>query len=230
MDPDSYNQAPKPVKTATNPETGWVEAQRLPAEEKQYSFGTDWLPFMRSTTKVALLVEHQLARKNAGHARTCRIEVVSELDKTVGKQLEPDGTVKADYLAHSLDGNLTAWAERAAKFSEKQKAKKEAWGINLTNVPFKAGPVEIKNTIERILEKEGCVKAIDPWWAKKGWVHDGGVTVFLNEKDATDLLELGKEGIMFSEEYRRKIKITPGSDGRLARILSPIPKSTDLWD
>lgn len=98
----------------------------------------------------------------------------------------------------------------------------------MTNLPYRAGPEEIKAFVERTLEKENCVKAMDPWWAKKGWVHDGGVTVYLDEKDAMKLLDAGAEELVFSAEMRRRVKITPGSDGKVSRLL--FPETADPWD
>ena len=203
---------------------------RLPVEERGYTFGTEWLPEIRTTTKVALLTEHLLAKAGAGHARKCRPEVAAELQNTVACHIDIHGVPTPDYVASGNDSDLAAWAARAAKFRDKQKTKAESWGVNLSNLPFKAGPQDIKKFVEDLLDKPGCVKAIDPWWAKAGWVHNGGATVFLDELDARELLEIGAGEPEFSKALPRKVKITPGTDGKLARLLSCNTQISDPWD
>jgi hypothetical protein len=219
---------PEQIKGMINPATDWIDWARLPAEERHYKFGPEVLPFLRSSTKLVLLIEDQMARGGAGHARRSNPEVLAELEKAVGKYLSPEGIADREYVASSNDDELVAWAARAEKFAAKQVIKDNSWGINLTNLPFRAGPEEIKGFVERTLEKKGCVLAMDPWWAKKGWIHDGGVTVYLSEKDAQHLLDAGAEELVFSPELRRRVKITPGSDGKITRVLCP--QAADPWD
>ena len=50
----------------------------------------------------------------------------------------------------------------------------------------------------------------------------------MDEKDAMKLLDAGAEELVFSAEMRRRVKITPGSDGKVSRLL--FPETADPWD
>jgi len=182
---------PPAVLPLLNPNTGWVDLASLPQTSRLYTFGKEFIPFLQASTQIRLLIEHLMGAEGAGQCKRLWAETAAEISKNFLPALLPEGGIKPDYLASADPNcNLDAWGTRYKAFCEKQKVKGENVGINLNNIPYKAGPEQIRKLVEDALDAPGAIKAMDPWWKKESWSHDGAVTIYLSEKNARELLSI----------------------------------------
>lgn len=218
------------IQRVLNPKTGRVELARLPQTKKTYRFGPEWIEYLSGEDITILAIEHELSIGGAGRAKRLRNDCISLIQEAAASRIDPQGGIKPEYLETHPGETLAAWNERHIKFHEKQRIKKEAFGVNVTNLPYRAGPNLIKKFLEEAIGRDGAILAMDPWWSKEGWVHDGGVTVYTKEDHARKLIELGKEGLCFrwnDPPMNRRLTITPGPDRKLGTDPRAI---SDPWD
>lgn len=224
---------PEEIKSCIDPDTGWIGWESLPRSSRAYHFGPQWLKFVKNSTKLILLMENEMARGGAGHARRLREDAAIELGKLYQGALATEGGLDKKTLeAHKDDEHLVAWNQRHIKFRHKIKIKEKSCGLNIANIPYKAGPEDINKYVDKVLEKDGCIKAIDPWWARDGWYHQGSVTIYVTKEDGKILLDKGAKGeLIFAwndPPMKRTLKVSGGKDGKL--VPKAPPKVGDKWD
>jgi hypothetical protein len=179
-----------------------------------YNFGVEVLPYLSGAVKVRLLIEHKMAIGGAGHCRQVEQQVYNFLEGQVGYglvswELSEDyaslskqraapnyHTDMVDIFAVEPDIVLEQWLGHYRKFLEKQAKKAGREAVHLGNVPYNCGPKEVKDGVEDLLGWKGCVFAIDPWWRKDVWEHDGTVTVYVPKVAASDLVQKCRDGAL----------------------------------
>ena len=195
------------ARALVDPLTKVIPWEHLPKNERLYCFGVEFLSYLSHTVKLRLFIESKMAWGGAGHCRKLPTTVSNHLEsqyayglslwessddyrdllkKRASSPLDLDNLV---ILAKGDDVVLDQWLGHYRKYLDKQSKKLGRVGINLANIPYTAGPVEIKRSVEQLLGWEGSVSAIDPWWQKDSWSHDGTVTVYMPKVAANDLVE-----------------------------------------
>jgi hypothetical protein len=197
------------ARALIDPLTKKIPWEHLPKTSRYYNIGAEVLPYLSNSVKMRLLIEHKMAWGGAGHCRKLSAQVFNFLEGHLGFGLSAweasddyrslsKERVATGYQADSLnveqDSVLEQWLGHYRKFLDKQAKKVGRVAVNLASVPYAAGPKEIKETLETFLGWKGCVSAIDPWWKKDVWVHDGTVTVYLPKVAANQVLDACQEG------------------------------------
>jgi len=200
------------AKALVDPLTKRIPWENLPKTSRSYNFGVEVLPYLTGAVKVRLLIEHKMACGGAGHCRRLRKQVHDFLEGQVGYGLgtwelsEDYRSLSKQRVASNYHSDMTdvffvepdtvleQWLGHYRKFLEKQIKKAGRVGVNLANVPYNCGPKEVKDGVESLLGWKGSVFAIDPWWKKDVWEHDGTVTVYLPKVAAHELVDKCKEG------------------------------------
>jgi hypothetical protein len=208
------------ARSLVDPLTKVIPWEHLPKNERFYSFGPEFLPYIASSVKLRLLIESKMAWGGAGHCRKLATAVADHLEsqnsyglslweasddyrdllkKRVGSEYEVD---VVESLSKGQDVVLDQWLGHYRKYLDKQLKKLGRVGVNLANIPYTAGPVEIKKAVEQLLGWEGSVSAIDPWWQKDSWNHDGTVTVYMPKVAANDLVARCEEQALMIRPVR----------------------------
>lgn len=194
------------AKALVDPLTKSIPWEHLPKEERAYTFGPEFLQFLSDSVRLRLLIESRMAWGGAGHCRKLTSSVTNHLDSLYSYgislwQASDDyrdllksrsGSSNRDQAENVIvlgqDAVLDQWFGHYRKYLDKQAKKLGRVGVNLANIPYTAGPIDIKRAVEQLLGWEGAVSAIDPWWQKESWNHDGTVTVYMPKVAANDLL------------------------------------------
>lgn len=195
------------AKSLVDPLTKSIPWEHLPKDERLYSFGPEFVQFLSDSVRIRLLIENRMAWGGAGHCRKLTTSVANQLESlySFGLSLWNDSGDSRDLLkSRSGTGSsilpndsvvleqdvvLNQWLGHYRKYLDKQLKKLGRVGVNLANIPYTAGPVDIKRAVEQLLGWAGSVSAIDPWWQKHSWNHDGTVTVYMPRVAANDLVE-----------------------------------------
>jgi hypothetical protein len=230
-------KAPQPTPDFIEPfvnENGWVRLDRLPQNDRYYLFNEDFLPYINNPTKVRLLVEDRMARGSAGHCKRCTKLVSDSIERSTSHALTDDGSIIPPYGSYLFESGLElgAWLERYKTFVTKQITKSAHIAINVSNIPYKARAVDIKRTIEEIIDQPNSIVAMDPWWNKDTWTHKGAVTIYLTEKNARTFLKIAEQGdakMFFNSPIPKEwvLKAWPAKKGTETKESSPTP---DEWD
>jgi hypothetical protein len=194
------------ARALIDPLTKRIPWEHLPKTPRNYTFGTEVISYLAGAVKVRLLIEHKMAWGGAGHCRKLNQQVYNFLESQVGygltswelnedyrslskQRASTDYNMSlSDTFAVEPDIVLEQWLGHYRKFLEKQAKKAGRVAVNLANVPYMCGPKEVKDGVEALLGWKGCVSAIDPWWKRDAWEHDGTVTVYLPKIAAQDLV------------------------------------------
>lgn len=219
-----------PFEEFKDERTGFIPKEKLPGTLKTISAGPEWLDYLSGPDKAMLMLENLMAKGGAGHARRLRTDTEEALHKMISYAIDIHSGLTEDFLEKNKSNKeLLAWNERYKKFLQKQKKKGENYAINITNIPYRATREEIESLIDDLLGSKGNVQAIDPWWCKDAWRHDGGCTIYVKKEHAEKLLELAntEKITMDCGTGKRHIRINPGHDGKLTRREG---KVEDVWD
>lgn len=194
------------AKVLIDPLTKVIPWEHLPKTERFYNFGPEFLQHISNTVKLRLLMESKMAWGGAGHCRKLSTSVENHLEsqysyglslwessddyrdllkRRAGSDYEGG---EVDIIASGEDVVLDQWFGHYRKYLDKRAKKLGRVGVNLANIPYTAGPLDIKRAVETLLGWEGSVSAIDPWWQKESWNHDGTVTVYMPKVAANDLI------------------------------------------
>lgn len=230
--------------------TKQIPWERVPKDGRSYLFGEDFLPYLSLEMKFRLLLESKMAWGGAGHCRKLMPRVATVLETSYGygitlweasddvsdllkkrsssptnisqQSLELEDDSNSDQLLR--DVVLQQWLGHYRKFLDKQAKKVGRVAVNLANIPYTAGPLEIKKSVEDLLAWEGAVVAIDPWWQDDRWNHDGTVTVYMPKVAAADLVTKASEGLL---------SISPVVRGRVrsnaSTVSSTSPRRIKAW-
>jgi hypothetical protein len=195
------------ARALVDPLTKVIPWEHLPKNDRLYNFGVEYLQYLSPMVKLRLLIENRMAWGGAGHCRKLVSSVANHLDSqyAYGLSLWESSDAYGDLLkkrntspyeaqaelsiVKGDDVVLDQWLSHYRKYLEKQGKKFGRVGVNLANIPYNAGPLDIKRAVEQLLGWEGSVSAIDPWWQKDSWNHDGTVTVYMPKVAAADLVD-----------------------------------------
>lgn len=246
------------ARALIDPLTKRIPWEHLPKTSRLYTFGVEVLQYLAPSVKVRLLIEHKMAWGGAGHCRKLTTQVFNFLEAQVGYGLSSwEGSEDyrslskqrantnyhadmVDIFAVEHDPVLEQWLGHYRKFLEKQTRKAGRVGVNLANVPYTCGPKEVKEGVEGLLGWKGSVAAIDPWWKKDVWEHDGTVTVYLPKVAAQELVDKCQNSQLTlmpkggSKPRAIKAWFSKGSNGASSGSSSmsdsePSPTEEDLW-
>jgi len=206
------------ARALVDPLTKSIPWEHLPREERVYTFGPEFLQFLSDPVRLRLLIESRMAWGGAGHCRKLTSSVTNHLDSLYsygislwqtsddyhdllksrsgstptnsdkGQGQSWGGEEGGGPIVLGQDAVLDQWFSHYRKYLDKQAKKMGRVGVNLANIPYTAGPIDIKRAVEQLLGWEGSVSAIDPWWQKEAWNHDGTVTVYMPKVAANDLV------------------------------------------
>lgn len=194
------------ARSLVDPLTKVIPWEHLPKPDRYYNFGPEFLPYISCMVKIRLLIESRMAWGGAGHCRKLTTAVENYLDSQYSYGLSlwegsdnyrdlfkkraglDSGMEESISVVKGDDVVLDQWLGHYRKYVDKQAKKLGRVGVNIANIPYTAGPWDIKRAVEQLLGWEGSVSAIDPWWQKGSWNHDGTVTLYMPKVAANDLV------------------------------------------
>ena len=243
------------ARALVDPLTKLIPWEHLPKTDRNYNFGPEFLSYLSLPVRLRILIEHRMGWGGAGHCRRLKHATANHLEARFGyalglwetsgdnrdlsKHRNPSGYEDKEILDVDADPVLKQWLGHYRKYLDKQAKKLGRVGVNLANIPYTAGPGDIKKAVVELLEWSGCVSAIDPWWQKQAWNHDGTVTVFMPKVAANDLVTRCEQGLLILRPPRgpsnpRVIKAwfakpRGAGDGVDSSNTNQVSQSLDSW-